>query len=91
VADEVIARRCLYAAINGTAALAEAAPDLDARTLDAIWTTRLGFPRWKGGPLFQGALVGHATVVAELEAWRRTRDTAGAPSPLLGRLLADLA
>ena len=91
IADEVIARRCLYAAMNGTAALAGAAPDLDARALDAIWTTRLGFPRWKGGPLFQGVLVGRAAVVAELEVSRRTRDTAGAPSPLLGRLLADTA
>lgn len=85
LSDDLVTERCLYAAMNGAAHLLEARPDLSPEVLDAIWLRDLGFPRWRGGPLFMARTDGgHA--VATLNAWARQRITAGAPSDLLRRL-----
>jgi 3-hydroxyacyl-CoA dehydrogenase len=85
--DEVIVERCLTAAINGAAHLLEARPDLSPSLVDAIWTTRSGFPKWRGGPLYMART--HACdPLACLERRTRVRNTAGVAAPLLRRIVA---
>lgn len=88
--DDLVSERCLYAAMNGAAHLLEARPDLSAEVLDAIWLRDLGFPRWRGGPLFM-ARTDAAQAVTALSAWAKQRITAGAPSDLLRRLAVQQA
>jgi len=88
VDDEVIVERCLMAAVNGAAHLLEARPDLSPNLVDAVWTAQLGFPKWRGGPLYMART--HACdPLASLERWARIRNTAGVASPLLRRIVAN--
>lgn len=84
--DETVTQRCLYAAVNGAAVFLEARHELNAALIDAVWTTQLGFPRWKGGPLFEAAQLGWTEVVKTLEGWRKRRNTAGPAGELLLRM-----
>lgn len=88
--DDLVSERCLYAAMNGAAHLLEARPDLSAEVLDATWLRDLGFPRWRGGPLFM-ARTDAAQAVTALSAWAKQRITAGPPSDLLRRLAVQQA
>jgi len=84
--DEAIVERCLAAAINGTAHVLEARPDLSPSLVDAVWTAQLGFPKWRGGPLYMART--HACdPLAVLERWTRVRNTAGVAAPLLRRIV----
>jgi enoyl-CoA hydratase/carnithine racemase/3-hydroxyacyl-CoA dehydrogenase len=85
--DEVVIERCLTAAINGAAHVLEARPDLSPALVDAVWTARLGFPKWRGGPLYMART--HACdPLACLERWIRVRNTAGVAAPILRRIYA---
>ncbi|MFY8209997.1 MAG: enoyl-CoA hydratase-related protein [Caulobacter sp.] len=86
--DEVVVERCLTAAINGTAHVLEAHPDLSPSVVDAIWTKTLGFPKWRGGPLYM-ARTGACDPLASLERWTKVRNTAGVAAPLLRRIIAN--
>ena len=66
--EEELERRLFHSMICGSVDLLEAFPNLTWRDVDALWTTHLGFPRWRGGPLFQGALSGWEKVRCGLEA-----------------------
>jgi 3-hydroxyacyl-CoA dehydrogenase len=83
--DEGVAERCLLAAINGAAEILQERPDLTAALIDAVWTTALGFPAWKGGPLRCADQMGLSKVAADLEALSARRTTAGAPCELIRR------
>lgn len=85
--DEFIVSRILHAVINATSDLLERSEDASAEGLDAAWVAELGFPRWRGGPLFWARQQGDA-VIKTLEANARHRNTAGAPSRLLRRLVS---
>lgn len=85
--DAVVVERCVTAAINGTAHALETHPDLSPALVDAIWTQRLGFPKWRGGPLYM-AKTGACAPVASLERWSKARNTAGVAAPLLRRIVA---
>ena len=86
--DEVVVERCLMAAINGAAHVLDARPDLSPGLVDAVWTARLDFPKWRGGPLYM-ARTRACDPVASLERWARVRNTAGLPAPLLRRIVAN--
>lgn len=86
--DEVIVERCLTAAINGAAHVLEARPDLSPSLVDAVWTAQLGFPKWRGGPLYM-ARTQACDPLASLERWARIRNTVGVASPLLRRIIAN--
>jgi len=87
VDDEVIVERCLTAAINGAAHALEARPDLSPNLVDAVWTARLGFPKWRGGPFYMART--HACdPLGCLERGARIRNTAGVAAPLLRRIVA---
>lgn len=88
ISDEVVIDRCLTAAINGTAHTLEAHPDLSPNLVDAIWTQQLGFPKWRGGPLYM-ARTRACDPLASLERWARVRNTAGVAAPMLRRIIAN--
>jgi len=85
IADEAVAERCLLAAINGSAELLQDRTDLTPALLDAVWTTALGFPAWKGGPLRCADQMGLDRVVDGLRALLARRNTAGEPCELIRR------
>ncbi len=82
--DALVMERCLFAAMNGAANVLEMRPDLSADLVDAIWVRDMGFPRWRGGPLFMARA--SREPVDALERWARVRNTAGAPASLLRRI-----
>jgi enoyl-CoA hydratase/carnithine racemase len=88
VTDNAVIERCLLAAINAAAGELENAKTRRADIIDAVWTTRIGFPSWKGGPLHQAAQIGLPHVVAQLAARHASRNTCGAPCELLVRTAA---
>lgn len=85
--DAVVVERCVTAAINGAAHVLEAHPELSPSLVDAIWTQQLGFPKWRGGPLYM-ARTGACDPIASLERWSKSRNTAGVAAPLLRRIIA---
>jgi len=85
VADEGVAERCLLAAINGSAEVLQDQADLTPALLDAVWTTVLGFPVWKGGPLRCADRMGLDRVVDGLGALLARRNTAGEPCEMIRR------
>jgi 3-hydroxyacyl-CoA dehydrogenase len=80
-----VAERCLLAAINGAVELLQDRTDLTPAMLDAVWTTVLGFPAWKGGPLRWADSLGLGRVVDGLCALHARRNTAGEPCELIRR------
>jgi hypothetical protein len=85
VAEETVAERCLMAAINGSAEILQDRPDLSPALVDAVWTTALGFPAWKGGPLRYADQMGLDRVVEALGALLARRNTAGEPCEMIRR------
>jgi enoyl-CoA hydratase/carnithine racemase len=83
--DDVIIDRCLYAAINASAKLLQFDLALNACVVDAIWTTQLGFPKWKGGPLYQAQKLGWSKVVQTIADMNTAWGTAGPPCEVLIR------
>jgi 3-hydroxyacyl-CoA dehydrogenase len=88
LSDDAVIERCLLAAINACAAELERARRLKKDEIDAVWTRELGFPPWKGGPLFQAEQMGLVHVVERLAAIHARRNTLGAPSEVLARTAA---
>lgn len=85
IADEAVAERCLLAAVNGSAEILQDRADLTPALLDAVWTTALGFPAWKGGPLRRADQMGLDRVVDGLGALLARRNTAGEPCEMIRR------
>ena len=83
--DETVTDRILLAAINGAAEALQADPALTSALVDAIWTSRLGFPAWKGGPLRLANQMGLTLVIERLARRAAQRNTAGAPCEILRR------
>jgi enoyl-CoA hydratase/carnithine racemase len=73
--DEVFEGRLFCEMIVGSIELMAAHPALSWVDVDALWTARLGFPRWRGGPLLQGARSGWGRVRSLLEAQGQRRTT----------------
>ena len=85
IADDAVAERCLLAVINGSAEVLQDRTDLTPALLDAVWTTVLGFPAWKGGPLRRADQVGLEQVVDGLTTLLARRNTAGEPCEMIRR------
>jgi enoyl-CoA hydratase/carnithine racemase len=88
IADEGVAERCLMAAINGSVEILQDRTDLTPALVDAVWTSVLGFPTWKGGPLRCADQMGLGRVVAALGALLARRNTAGEPCEMIRRRAA---
>ncbi|WP_119157571.1 3-hydroxyacyl-CoA dehydrogenase NAD-binding domain-containing protein [Caldimonas tepidiphila] len=86
-----IAERLVLAMADEGARLLEEGVALRASDIDLVCLTALGFPLWRGGPLWQADAAGLLDVVRRLRRWRRGASGAlGAePAPLLQRLAAE--
>ena len=58
IADAEILERCLYAMINEGARLIEEGVVPRAHEIDVIWLQGLGFPAYRGGPMFHADEIG---------------------------------
>jgi 3-hydroxyacyl-CoA dehydrogenase len=87
IEPEEILERCLYAMVNEGANLIEGGVVLRPDEIDAVWVFGLGFPQYRGGPMFHADTVGLDNVRVALERYRkRVGDEFFAPSPLIERL-----
>ncbi len=90
ISDEEIVERCLYAMINEGARLLGEGVVPRPQEIDVIWLHGLGFPAYRGGPMFHADRLGLPRVLAALE---RYRDTVGpeyfTPAPLLQKLAGE--
>ena len=58
--------------------------------MDVVWTAGYGFPRYRGGPLFYGDLIGLKGVHEGVGKYRRIFGPMHwEPAPLLARLAAE--
>lgn len=92
VPDETVVERCLLAALHASASAVESQPGLTEAAIDAVWVSRLGFPRWKGGPVHQATQLGLRNLAVAMTRLRGPRDTLGPPCDLLcGHMERDAA
>ncbi len=68
--DEEIVQRCLLALISEGAQLLQDGIVQRLSDIDVIWLHGYGFPRHKGGPMFQAQQMGKGRLQASLEAIR---------------------
>jgi len=68
--DEEIVNRCIYALISEGAQLLQDGIVQRASDIDVIWLHGYGFPRYKGGPMFQAKAIGLEKVALMLESYR---------------------
>ncbi|WP_444756652.1 3-hydroxyacyl-CoA dehydrogenase NAD-binding domain-containing protein [Pseudomonas sp. A014] len=88
--DQAIVRRCVQALIVEGARLLQAGIARRASDVDAVFINGYGFPRWRGGPLFQADQWRLDSVVAGLRAYAGHAEPGfWAPPPLLVELAAS--
>jgi len=68
--DEMIVHRALFALIAEGLALLKAGIVQRTSDIDVIWLHGYGFPRYKGGPMFQAKQMGEQIVVGKLTELR---------------------
>jgi 3-hydroxyacyl-CoA dehydrogenase len=82
-----ILERCLYAVVNEGARILEEGVASRPLEIDMLWVHGLGFPAFRGGPMFWADQIGLKGVYdATLGYQQRLGDGAWAPAPLLARL-----
>lgn len=84
--SEEIQRRCLLAMVNAGARLVGEKIAQRPSDVDAVMLHGYGFPRWKGGPMFQADLIGMKTLAEELDALASEDPGFWSPSALILRL-----
>ena len=88
--DQEILERCLYPLINEGIRILEEGIAIRAGDVDVVWTAGYGFPRYRGGPLFYGDLIGLKGVHEGIGKYRRIFGPMHwEPAPLLARLAAE--
>lgn len=85
--DREILERCLYAVVNEGARIIEEGLVSRPLELDMLWVHGLGFPVFRGGPMFWADQVGLKSVYdATLGYQKHLGEGAWTPAPLLARL-----
>ena len=88
--DEEILQRCLFALANEGAHILEEGIALRASDIDVVYLTGYGFPRYRGGPMFNADTVGLAKVLENIERFRKGyQGSAWEPSALMAKLAAQ--
>jgi 3-hydroxyacyl-CoA dehydrogenase len=67
VSDEEILERCIYPMINEGVKILEEGKAIRSSDIDVVWQNGYGWPVYRGGPMFWGALEGEGKIVAALE------------------------
>ncbi|MDR6335098.1 3-hydroxyacyl-CoA dehydrogenase [Xanthobacter flavus] len=84
-----VARSILYSLVDEAALLVEDQTALRASDIDLLAVKALGWPAWRGGPLFWGRHIGYRHIADHLAATAGERDTMRRPSPALRNLAAQ--
>jgi 3-hydroxyacyl-CoA dehydrogenase len=91
ISDEEIVDRLLLALVNEGAKILEEGIAQQASDLDVVYTAGYGFPRWRGGPMFQAEQRGLHDVLACMQRYAQgpsyqKPEAFWAPTALLTRL-----
>lgn len=89
IADDQIVERVIDALVNEGALAIEAGEVARASDVDAIAVNRLGFPGWRGGPMFYADRTGLSKVVGRLNGVQRVHGEHWRPAALLVELAAS--
>lgn len=84
-----VVRSILYSLVDEAALLVEDQTALRASDIDLLAVKALGWPAWRGGPLFWGRHIGYRHIADHLAATAGERDTMRRPSPALRNLAAQ--
>jgi 3-hydroxyacyl-CoA dehydrogenase len=87
IGDAEIIERMFYTTINEGTLILEEGNALRSGDIDVIWVNGYGFPRYRGGPMCYGEMVGLREVLGAVKRYRdRYGDRYWRPAPLLERL-----
>jgi 3-hydroxyacyl-CoA dehydrogenase len=95
ISDAEVEERCVLPLVNEGAKLLENGIAYRASDIDVVWTSGYGFPRYKGGPMFHGDMLGLAHVAERVKHYHEKSGHYWEPSELLlkladeGRTFAD--
>jgi len=80
---EDIVRRCLSRVVNESLRILEEKVVRDVADIDVVWTNGLGFPRYRGGPIWWADSIGSEAVLREIRASTARTASDLEPAPLL--------
>jgi len=86
---EEIQNRILYAMINEGAKIVEEGIAARPFDVDMVEIMGYGFPRWRGGPMCTGDIIGLDKVLAAIREYAAEDEFYWATAPLLERLVAE--
>ncbi|XP_051564785.1 peroxisomal bifunctional enzyme isoform X2 [Myxocyprinus asiaticus] len=90
ISSQEIIERCLFALANEGFRILEDGIAARPEDIDVIYLFGYGFPRHRGGPMFNASMVGLQRVLERLEHYQQTHPDVPhlEPSPLLKKLVA---
>jgi 3-hydroxyacyl-CoA dehydrogenase len=89
ISDEEILERCIYPMINEGAKILEEGKTIRASDIDVVWINGYGWPRYRGGPMWYGDLIGLDKVLARMREWHSQMGDEFQPSALLETLVSE--
>ncbi len=94
ISDEEIVSRLLLALVNEGAQVLDEGIAFQASDIDVVYLAGYGFPRWRGGPMFQADRMGLPGVLQAMRRWShgpayQDPGRFWRPAPLLERLAAQ--
>jgi len=89
ISDDEILERCIYPMINEGAKILEEGKAIRASDIDVVWINGYGWPRYRGGPMWYGDLIGLDKVLAKMREWQAEMGDVFKPSALLEKLVAE--
>ncbi|HEX3653611.1 MAG TPA: 3-hydroxyacyl-CoA dehydrogenase NAD-binding domain-containing protein [Rhizomicrobium sp.] len=89
ISDEEILERCIYPMINEGAKILEEGKAIRASDIDVVWLNGYGWPRYRGGPIWYGDLIGLDKVLSRMREWRDSMGDEFKPSALLEKLVSE--
>jgi 3-hydroxyacyl-CoA dehydrogenase len=89
ISDEEILERCIYPMINEGAKILEEGKAIRASDIDVVWINGYGWPKYRGGPMWYGDLIGLDKVLARMREWQSQMGDVFAPSKLLEQLVSE--
>ncbi|HSC19569.1 MAG TPA: 3-hydroxyacyl-CoA dehydrogenase NAD-binding domain-containing protein [Rhizomicrobium sp.] len=89
ISDEEILERCIYPMINEGAKILEEGKAIRASDIDVVWINGYGWPRYRGGPMWYGDLIGLDKVLARMREWEQQMGEVFKPARMLEQLVAE--
>jgi 3-hydroxyacyl-CoA dehydrogenase len=89
ISDEEILERCIYPMINEGAKILEEGKAIRASDIDVVWINGYGWPKYRGGPMWYGDLIGLDKVLGRMREWHAQMGDVFTPAKLLEQLVAE--